>query len=191
MEYKKPYAPVTHYTTGEKWKNDLRRYGSVFLVIFIWFFSFQYIVRQYLFYPIAVKDNYMQPALEKGKTLFLLYPHLSELRRGDIIQAKIKNTNVELLCRIAAMPGENIEIKNQNIFINNQKLKDDYGFYEDKRIYPIELSLKDNMKKTTVRVKEYFCLHDNREQYTDSRHWGAVSEENIKGKVWAVGMLGI
>ena len=127
----------------------------------------------------------------QNKTVFLIYPHLTEFNRGDIIEAAITDTNVSLLCRIVGLPGENIEIQNKQIIINGQPLKDNWGAMKDERNYPQNLSVRDNVQNVTIRVNQYYCLHDNRQQYTDSRLWGVVNKEMIRGKLWAIGMLGI
>ena len=69
------------------------------------------------------------------------------------------------------MPGETISIKNNKVYIDDHKIKDDYAVGDTENVE--EITLKDN---------EYFVLGDNREVSKDSRVIGPIKKENIKGK---------
>ena len=43
-----------------------------------------------------------------------------------------------------------------------------------------------NAPEITLGEGEYYVLGDNRGQSNDSRAWGAVPKENVRGKVWMV-----
>ena len=74
--------------------------------------------------------------------------------------------------RIIGLPGETIEIKNQQIYINNQPLTENY----------IQEELNYSLPSLSIPSNSYFVLGDNRNQSCDSHVWGFVPRENIIGK---------
>ena len=68
------------------------------------------------------------------------------------------------------MPGETIEIKDNKIYINDKILVDNYGF-----------GLTFNIDKVTLKSDEYYVLGDNRQISMDSRMYGPIHENEIKG----------
>lgn len=78
--------------------------------------------------------------------------------------------------RIIGLPGETIQITEKDIYINGKVLEEDYG--------KTEITFPGVAADPVVLGRnEYFVLGDNREISKDSRTFGAVSKENIGGKV--------
>ena len=66
--------------------------------------------------------------------------------------------------------------------------QDLYQTWWEKRILEHELgiSLRDNFGPVTVPEGQYFAMGDNRDDSCDSRFWGPVPRENIKGTAWFI-----
>lgn len=140
----------------------------------------QILVRLLLIYPLEVKTQTMLPAVKKGEKVFFAYPQISEIERNDIVMVTHPAGKQNIICRVAALEGEKIRLKNKKVFIN-QKLYNNQIYTADKRIIAAELSRRDNMAEYLVRPGRFFCLFDNRDYFQDSRHWGDFAIQSVQG----------
>ena len=95
------------------------------------------------------------------------------------------NHKRDFVKRVIGVPGDTIIIVSGSVFLNGKVLNEDYI----KSITPQgRLWFGDGIKPdiTILKDREYFVLGDNRMGSNDSRNWGPVHEDNIRGKVWAI-----
>nr|WP_294494160.1 signal peptidase I [uncultured Mediterraneibacter sp.] len=137
-----------------------------------------------VFFPLAVVEGTsMYPAF-RDSDLVIFTRLYGELKRGDVVLAETDNGTV-LIKRIAGLPGEEVYIdeRTSSVFIDGEELKEEgiQGRTEggDELEYPF-----------TLGENEYFLLGDNREVSIDSRAYGPMSAEQIKGKVWLTVRVG-
>lgn len=124
------------------------------------------LIRTFLVTPIKVNGTSMYDTL-KGNEICILNK-LGKLDRFDIIVTEYEGER--LIKRIIAMPRETIQVENGYIYINDKKIKDEYGYGET-----------DDFSKIELGDDEYFVLGDNRKVSKDSRTIGPVKEKNISG----------
>ena len=74
---------------------------------------------------------------------------------------------------MVGLPGETLELRNGDVYINGEKLHE--PFIQSKT-YP-------NLGPIQLSEKGYFVMGDNRLESSDSRHFGEVLRENIKGRI--------
>jgi signal peptidase I len=125
-----------------------------------------------------VRGHSMEPNLYEGNRLAgSPIPYwLSEPQRGDIVMLHpVEEGGPNLVKRIIGLPGETVEIFNQQVYINGQLLEEAY-LQE-----PCRYRCSDEV--WVLGESEYFFMGDNRNTSRDSREYGAVTGDHIMAKV--------
>ena len=103
-------------------------------------------------------------------------------KRGDVIVFRFPlDTSKDFVKRVIALPGETIELRDGQVYIDGALLAERY-------LAPdvVTMPARPDTTQWTIGEKEYFVMGDNRGSSNDSRTWGEVPEENVLGKVWLV-----
>jgi len=123
------------------------------------------------------------PALDRA-----LLPR-RDIRRKDIIVFKYPNElSKDYVKRVIGLPGEKLEIRNKQIFINDQPLDEPYKVHSDHQVmaknsfYNYDDTIRDNYGPVMVPPDHLFAMGDNRDQSSDSRYWGFVPIRYVKGR---------
>lgn len=128
------------------------------------------LIRTFIITPVRVDGDSMKNTLKKGDIL-LLYK-LGSINRLDIIVLDEEKDNEKIIKRVIGLPGETVAIKKGKIYINNKVIDDEYAYGETS-----------DYDKVTLEDDEYFILGDNRLISKDSRYFGPIKENEIKGKI--------
>ena len=109
-------------------------------------------------------------------------------QRGDIIVFRYpEDENKDFIKRVIGLPGDTILIQNKKVMVNGQILMDE-AFTQriDQGIIDGRINPRDNLGPVTVPPNSYFVMGDNRDQSLDSRFWGFVKMDKIKGRAFLV-----
>ena len=126
------------------------------------------LIRAFLFTPIRVSGPSMDPNLKNGDIMIL--NKIAKIDRFDIVVIKSSDVDDVLIKRVIALPGETFEVKDGDIYINDKKINDKYGYGETV-----------DFVKLKVPKGEYFVMGDNRSVSADSRMFGTFKKKDIKG----------
>ncbi len=118
-----------------------------------------------------------------GKTLI----PVGEPKHGDIIVFRYpEDPDKDFIKRLIGLPGDTVEIKNKQVYVNNMPVSPDMGVHTDSHIISGPMNPRDNFGPVTVPPESYFVMGDNRDNSYDSRFWGFVNQTAIKGKAFII-----
>jgi len=135
--------------------------------------------------PHEVLGNSMHPTYKNGEYLMankLVY-RFGEPKRGDVIIFKYSDTQ-DFIKRIIGIPGDSIMVKDGRIYVNGNQLNES-NYLED-TVYTSGGEYLAEGQTIAIGEDEYFVLGDNRPHSSDSRTFGPISENQVKGKAWIV-----
>lgn len=134
----------------------------VILVVFI---------KTYIVTPIRVNGPSMNNTLHDKDIMLLdeVSYRFGNIKRFDIVVLKYNNEYI--IKRVVGLPGEELEVKDNELYINGKMIKQNFNHAKTKDI-----------EKVVVEDNCYYVLGDNRVNSIDSRVIGTVDKTRIKGK---------
>jgi signal peptidase I len=119
--------------------------------------------------PIYVASPSMEPTLKTGTMMVLdkLTLRMRPPQRGDVLSFRSPVSELDMLKRVIALPGETIEMRDKAVFINGKELDEPYAVHSRAS----ERLEGDNMGPLIVPEKGFFVLGDNRDESNDSTVW--------------------
>lgn len=155
----------------------------VFEIVVVCLFAF--VAVWYFGQRVSTVGDSMSPVLRNGDVVLVnrIVYNATTPKRGDVIVFKPKGNENDhyYIKRIVGLPGETIEIIENRVYIDGERLEEDYETTNIDDVGVVDEKLK-------LAGDEYFVLGDNREQSEDSRDAdvGNVKREYIYGKAWFV-----
>ncbi len=121
------------------------------------------------------------------------------IQRGDVVVFSYPpDPKIDYIKRVIGVPNDKLSYTNKTLTINGKRLNTEALPQENER--GREILIKESYENTSWRIiniagmpsidfelvvpaNSYFVMGDNRDNSRDSRHWGVVPAENVKGKV--------
>jgi signal peptidase I len=119
----------------------------------------------------------MEPTLYSSQRVVVekvTYRFFHGPRRGDIVVINLPHQQDMLIKRVIGLPGETIEVRNGQVYINGAYLEEDW---------PVNLG-GSSYGPYTIPPLHVFVMGDNRGASNDSRSFGPVPIEDIVGHAW-------
>lgn len=111
-------------------------------------------------------------------------------QRGDVIVFEYpEDPSKDFIKRVIGTPGDEVEIRDKKVYVNGKHYQNPHEVHKEKEIVPKEQNPRDNLGPIKVPANAFFVMGDNRDRSYDSRFWGFVKNEKIKGlafiKYWS------
>jgi signal peptidase I len=155
----------------------LARVAALLLVTYNLFFNLS-----------VVRGSSMMPGIQDGDRI-LVEPWsymLGPIERGDVIVLRYPlDPEIDYIKRVIGLPGDRVVLKHGQVWVNDVLLDEPY----------VEEVDPSSTLAVEVERGNYFVLGDNRPRSSDSREFGFVPEEYVRGRVdlrlWPLGRAGL
>ncbi len=144
-------------------------------------------LRQFVFTPVVVKGDSMDPTLIDGERVIALKN--TEIQRFDIVTFPAPDdVGKNYIKRVVGLPGDTVEYKKDVLYINGKKYAEPYlDEYKSKLTDGQPLTDDFDLNKLygseKVPAGELFVMGDNRRISKDSRIIGTIKEKDIMADV--------
>lgn len=154
------------------------------------------LIKQFAFQFVRVDGPSMQPNLQNNERVVCLKQ--AKIHRGSVVvfdangvdpQVSVKTEYVK---RVIGLPGDTVEAKNGNLYVNGKKVDQSYISKSERSsgtgTWTLHSISQENSwvlhnRAYKVPKGEYFVLGDHRSVSNDSRYWGFVPKSKIVGVV--------
>ena len=133
-------------------------------------------IKAFIVTPIKVNGESMYPTLKEGDIMILNKTayYFNKPERFDIVVVNMPDEY--LIKRVIGLPGEHIEYKNNTLYVDGKKVKENFKHGVTANFNIEELG------SDTIPLNTYLVLGDNRENSLDSRELGFIREDQLLGR---------
>jgi signal peptidase I len=179
-------------------KSLVREYGEALVVAVL----LALFIRAFLVQAFTIPSGSMMETLLIGDYILvnkLLYgpeipftdvhlPGFRDPARGDIIVFKYPNDEArDFIKRIVAVGGETVQVRDNRVYVDGRALTEPYVRPGSMAALPsAHCNYPYGCEPTVVPPGSYFVMGDNRDNSQDSRYWGFVKREKIRGKAFLI-----
>jgi signal peptidase I len=123
---------------------------------------------------------------------------MKDIERGEVLVFKYpEDPERDFIKRIIGLPGDQIEVRHKRVFVNGKPLDEPYVFYMEEPpplpenatggdVHPSNGDPREFYAPVTVPPNHYFAMGDNRDNSQDSRYWGFLPRDYVKGRALVI-----
>ncbi|EFQ23254.1 signal peptidase I [Aminomonas paucivorans DSM 12260] len=173
------------------WGRDMAKpWWREALETILWALVLALVLRTFVVQAFWIPSGSMIPTLDPGDRVLVLkfWYHLPSVdpKRGNLVVFKYPvDPRRDFVKRIIGLPGETVELREGKVYVNGVQIDEPYVVNSDTY----------TMAATEVPKDSYFCMGDNRPNSQDSRFWGFVPRNFLKGPVvfryWPLTRIGL
>lgn len=160
---------------------------NIFDTVEMFVVALAFVVFLYLFIasPHEVLGKSMEENFHDGEYLIAdkVSYKFNDPRRGDVVIFQ-KTETIDYIKRVIGTPGDTVEIRDGHFYINGEFLNE--SEYLDSDVYTEPGNFLSSGEVFTVPENKVFLAGDNREHSSDSRSFGPVNMDVIKGRAFLV-----
>lgn len=147
------------------------------VIVIAFALSIAFIVRAFVFTPVAVTGQSMEPTFDhKDK---LVVSKLGNTDRFDIVVFDAPDKDEKYIKRVIGLPGDRVEMKDNQLSVNGEIYDEPY--LKDNENTD-DFTLEELTGEETVPEDYLFVLGDNRSNSKDSRVLGFISADSVIGE---------
>ncbi|MFD1706149.1 signal peptidase I [Siminovitchia sediminis] len=148
-----------------------------------------FVIRTFLFSPMVVDGASMEPTLHDHERIIVskTVSWTGDVQRGDIVIIKGDETKTNYVKRVIGLPGDQITMEDDQLFINGEPTEEPYLRDHKKAAQQQGVKLTQDFGPLIVPENCYFVMGDNRFNSIDSRmqfglSLGFIERDRIIGK---------
>ena len=158
-------------------------------------------IRTFIVQAFKIPSGSMIPTLQIGDHILVnklaygiripLWGHylldFGKVQRGDVIVFIFpEDRSKDFIKRVVGVAGDTVEIRGKKIYINGQQVEDSHAHFEGDDPQNILPASRDDYGPTKVPENHLFVMGDNRDRSYDSRFWGFVNMDDVRGKAFLI-----
>ncbi len=137
----------------------------------------------FLFVNKMVYGSEIDIGLGGERFFYYRFPAIREPKAGEVIVFRYpEDPSRDFIKRCVAVAGQQVEIRDKVLYVDGKAREEPYVVHKDPRIIPRETKPRDNFGPYVVPQGHLFMMGDNRDNSHDSRFWGALPRDLVKGK---------
>jgi signal peptidase I len=184
-------------TTPKSLRTLCREYSEAFVVAVI----LAILIRGVLVQAFKIPSSSMEQTLLVGDHILVnkfvygiripftpdRWPRFRDPARDDVIVFIFpQDRTKDFIKRVVAVEGDTVEIRDKRVILNGKEVQNPHAQYTDNRILALGESPRDNMRPVKVPPRHLFVMGDNRDHSLDSRFWGTVPVEDVRGSAFLI-----
>jgi signal peptidase I len=189
---KKPQIKQTEETVEKSNRNIFQEYSEAFIVAII----LAILIRGCLVQAFKIPSSSMEPTLLVGDHILVSkfiygiripftdarWPHFTVPKPGDVIVfIWPKDRSKDFIKRVVAVGGDTVEVREKQVFVNDVPITNPHAVFDNRMN-----GRRGNFGPVRVPKDHLFVMGDNRDFSQDSRSWGFVPEQDVKGEAFLI-----
>jgi signal peptidase I len=188
---------MTDHPETEKTKSAFREYAEAILMALV----LALFIRTFIVQAFKIPSGSMIPTLEIGDHILvnklaygLRIPFLERYlvqygdpQRNDVVVFIYpEDRSKDFIKRVIALAGDTVELRDKKVFINGKQVEDPHGHFMGYDLQAGGVGSGDDYGPKTVPQNHIFVMGDNRDRSYDSRFWGFVDLNEVRGKAFLI-----
>jgi signal peptidase I len=140
-------------------------------------------VGDFLFVNKMIYGSEIDIGWQGQRFVYFRFPAIREPKQGDIIVFRFPEDPArDFIKRCVAVGGQQVEIRDKVLYVDGKPREEPYVVHKDPRTIPPDTNGRDNFGPYVVPQGHLFMMGDNRDNSHDSRFWGALPRNLVKGQ---------
>lgn len=180
-----------------KTKSTLREYvEAIGMALLLALFIRTFIVQAFkipsgsMIPTLLIGDHILVNKLSYGLRIPIVGHYLVQFgkpQRGDVVVFIYpEDRSKDFIKRVIGVEGDLVEIRGKKVYLNNEAIEDPHAHFEEKGAPAGGIYVRDNFGPVRVPAHHIFVMGDNRDKSYDSRFWGFVNLDDVRGKAFVI-----